>query len=261
MSAHNFIDAHCHLADPRFDGQREAVMERAKSKGIQYFLQGGIGPEDWDRQVQLNDGSWLVCFGLHPWFVNENDETTCETACAQLKLSLGDAVALGECGLDFGPRMAKESYSRQIYYLEQQLLLARNLNKPIVLHAVRCHGPMLRILKEHGGEWRGIVHGFSGSFEVAREFLALGLDISLGPALSRGGYQKVKDAVSRIPLERLVVESDAPDMAPTGWDLPLNEPSSLWQTANAIAAFHQTTAEDVLSQSRHNLCRTFELEI
>ena len=256
-----FIDAHCHLADPRFEGKLDQVMAHARQLKIQHFIQGGVGPDDWQRQMQLADDSWLFSFGLHPWFVAKHSDAVCDDALSRLEPLLKHAVALGECGLDHGPKLAKDSYTRQSSCLERQLQMAKANDKPLVLHVVHAHGEVLKRLRANRNQWRGIVHGFAGSYEVARAYMDLGLTISVGGALTRQGYHKLKNAVSRIPKTHLVVESDAPDMAPTDWGHPINEPASLWLVAKAVAYFQQTKPRDVLIQSRQNLCRVFNLEL
>lgn len=260
LSSNVFIDAHCHLADPRFDGFRDSVLARAKAAGIAFFIQGGVGPDDWQRQRRLSDGSWFLSFGLHPWFVAQHDEAMCREALRLLPEYLPEGIGLGECGLDYGPNQPKASYQRQQSFFSQQLELAKQWDKPLILHAVRSHGEMLARIREVNRHWRGIVHGFTGSYEVAKAYLELGFSISVGGGITRKGYQKLKNAVSRIPMNRLVVESDAPDMAPTDWEHPLNEPSSLWLTAEAIGRYQNLPSQEVLSQSRRNLCRIFDLE-
>lgn len=256
-----FIDAHCHLADVRFDQNRQEVLDRAREMDIHHFIQGGVNPSDWRRQITLNDGSWLLCFGLHPYYVAEQSKEACEKDLEELESLLPQALALGECGLDYSNKTPTASYDLQRYVFEKQLHMAKAHDKPLILHVVRAHGKALNLLKSVSSSWRGIVHGFNGSVEVARAYMDLGFSLSIGGALTRKGHNKLKDAVSHIPLDQLVVESDAPDMAPTDWGHPLNEPASLWVNAKAIGYFHLMSAEDVLLQSRRNLCRIFDLEL
>ena len=256
-----YIDAHCHLADPRFDGIRQEVLTRARQAGISGFMQGGVDPDDWQRQETLNDGSWFTCFGLHPWFVAASDESACAAAFGQLKQQLGGAVALGELGLDKGPRCDPGSYDRQEKWFTAQLQLAAERDLPLVLHVVRAHGPVLAILNRQTRQWRGMVHGFTGSAEVARAYLELGLCLSIGGAVVRSGYKKLKQAVASIPFERILVESDAPDMAPDAYDRPHNEPESLLLVAQRIGELTHRSADAVLATGSENVRRIFDLEL
>lgn len=255
-----YIDAHCHLADPRFDHCREAVITRALQAGVGYFIQGGVGPEDWRRQCELQGRGILKSFGLHPWWVAERSEAECEGAMTLLEAMLPQAFALGELGLDFLPRFAPPSFTKQRRYFIRQLELAAKSAKPIVLHIVRAHGEAPDIIRK-AGVFKGIVHGFSGSWEVARQYLDLGLLISIGPGATREGYGKLKKAISRLPISQIIIESDAPDMAPAGFQHPLNEPASIHCTAEAVGALKGMSAEQVLERSRENLAAYFNLEL
>lgn len=254
-AATGLIDAHCHLADPRLDAVRDALITRAAARGITHFLQGGIDPADWARQRRLNHAGVWRAFGLHPWFVAENTAQVCTEALGTLERELVDAVALGELGLDFGPRCDAAGRAHQQHFFQAQLAIARALDKPLVLHVVRAHGQAPASLRAVAPQWRGIVHAFSGSREVARDYINLGLCVSLGPALLRPGFRKVKDALSHIPLDHLVVESDAPDGPPLEEGRAFNEPTVIWRVAEVIAASHAVTAAEVLTHARNNLRR------
>lgn len=252
-----FIDAHCHLADARLDPVRDSLLTRAADCGITHFLQGGVDPADWARQRRLNHSGVWRAFGLHPWFVAENTEQTCTDAFDHLRDQLADAVALGELGLDYGPRCETASRARQGHFFRAQLELAHTTGKPLVLHVVRAHGEALQLLRTVAPRWRGLVHAFSGSREVAADYIRLGLCVSLGPALLRPGFRKVKEAVSHIPRDHLVVESDAPDGPPLEEGRAFNEPTVILRVAEVIAASHGVTAAEVLTGSRDNLLRAF----
>jgi len=256
-----YADAHCHLADPRFDKLRPEMLERAQAAQIKIFLQGGVDPADWRRQDELAGSGWYRCYGLHPWFVNEADEQTCDAALKDLEGRLRDATALGELGLDRGPRLDPMAYPRQIDMFEKQLHLAIRHDKPLVLHVVRAHAQALTILASFKRPWRGIVHGFNASFEVGSAYLDMGLGLSVGGALTRPGYKKLKNAIGRFPMERILVESDAPDMAPATYGRCFNEPESVWLVASALGKLTNQAAESVLAQSSDNLRRIFALEL
>ena len=255
-----YIDAHCHMADPRYDDRRNAVLARANAIGITGFLMGGVDPEDWRRQMKLLDRGCHASFGMHPWFVIENDHATCRAAARELEHRLPDAVALGELGLDHGPRATRDSRIRQLEWFEEQLYIAKRHHKPLVLHVVRAHGPALERLRAVAAEWRGLVHGFTGAPEVARAYMELGLAISVGGAVTNARAAKLRRALPGIPIDRLCVESDAPDGAPPGYARDLNEPETLWTVAETIASLTGRSPEAILASSTANLIRIFDLE-
>ncbi len=157
--------------------------------------------------------------------------------------------------------MDPAAYPQQLEMFEKQLHLAIRRDKPLVLHIVRAHAQALSILSSFKRSWRGIVHGFNASFEVGRAYLDLGLGLSVGGALTRPGYKKLKNAIGRFPKDRILVESDSPDMVPATYGRCLNEPESIWLVAAALGEMTNQSAESVLAQSSDNLRRIFALEL
>lgn len=276
------IDAHCHLADPRLLGRQDELFRRCEEKGIGAFIQGGVGPDDWRRQLTLArsyPGRVHPCFGLHPGFVSDASEdgarsrmgNRLEEALGLLPRLLSQAVGLGELGLDFSHRTSVESHELQKEVFVRQLELVRASPLPLVLHVVRAHGPALDLLRAHAPYPRGgLIHSFSASWEVADQYLALGFTISVGGAVTREkGFETLKRAVARFPPDRLVIESDSPDQAPDRFDPlwpGLNDPRSLWSVAKALSGGIARNGgpahspEELLRESRRTLVRIFALE-
>jgi len=243
-----FIDAHCHLASPKFDLNRPNVLHRAQSRGISQFLQGGIEPGDWKKQLQLQaefPGQIHAVFGLHPWWVASNSRAACEQALTQLENALPKAVALGETGLDYSSKFPESTHPLQLEIFERQLELARRMRLPVVLHIVKAHEAAFKILRKPATAVTGILHSFSGSAELARRYTDCGLLISIGAAVLRETNRQLKKAVLSLTLEKLVIESDSPDQ--------LGEPEEIFTVAQKIAELKNTTVEVVLSQSTQNL--------
>lgn len=210
-----WYDAHCHLSDPRLEGRVDELVRVARERGARGFVLGGVDPEDWARQRALAarfPGLVFPVFGLHPWWVDANGDDGCDQALSALEVELGrgGAVALGELGLDHGPRTGPGSWLRQDRVFREQLGLARRFGLPLVLHVVKAHEPVFSALEEDGPV-RGIVHAFAGGAPLARRYLALGLHLSIGSPVTRKGFETLKKAVVAVPGERLLLESDAPD--------------------------------------------------
>lgn len=259
----SFIDSHCHLTDPRLLPQIEQILLQARQKGIGFFLQGGVGPEDWHQQKLLQQRyPQLIgnCFGLHPYWVAEHNLQDCEAGLDQLARLLPQAVALGELGLDFRPHIVKDSAERQLTFFENQLELAIMANKPIVLHIVSAHQEAQKVLDLWGvPPAGGMVHSFNGSFERAQEYLRRGLMISIGGAVTYEKNHKLRLAAQRIPLEFLLLETDSPDQPPANWGKEYNTPESLIEVAATIGFLRGIEAEEVLSICAENVHRLFRV--
>ena len=268
MTHRHWIDAHCHLADPRLKANLSEIFERAQRAGVDRFVQGGIDPADWDRQESLASarppGQILAAFGLHPMWVAENSQDACEAALAELvrRLQPGASgpAALGELGLDHRPRFAPETRPRQLEFFQRQLELPEGRSLPLILHVVRAHTEALQALKAVSSRrpLQGIVHSFSGSFEVARQYLDLGFFISVGGTMvGLQSFEKTAKTVIKLPPDRLVLETDSPDQPPPSYAGRLNEPASLWEVACAVGSLRNEAPEAVLDRSRSNLEKLF----
>lgn len=256
-----WIDAHGHLADPRWEGQDAAVIEEARAKGIHFFMQGGVSPEDWSRQRSLKARFPLhigLCFGLHPYWVIDHELEECEEALDLLARELPDALALGELGLDFRPHIMKDTRDKQMTVFEQQLELAQMSSKPVVLHLVQAHEESLRIMDLWGlPKQKGMVHSFNGSWGKAEDFLRRGLYLSVGGPVCRPDNERLKQAVREIPLEKLLIESDSPDQAPPAYKGGLNPPESIWEVARTIGELKSLDPLEILDITTENFKRLF----
>lgn len=254
-----WIDSHCHLADVRLDQSRDKLVREAQDKGIKFFMQGGVGPEDWRRQIELEKRFAIgLCFGLHPYWVADHSDEECEKALDELAPLLPRAMALGELGLDLRPHIAKDSQDRQLQIFEDQLAMADAAQKPIVLHIVQAHEDAVRVMQVWGlPAKKGMVHSFNGSWAKAQDFLNLGLALSVGGPLVRADNQKLKETVKNCPLEFLLVETDSPDQPPDSFKGQINPPSTLWMVAEEVARLKRMTPMEILDISTQNFRRIF----
>lgn len=256
-----WVDAHGHLADPRWEGQVDNIISLARARGLSFFMQGGVDPEDWQRQRLLKQTypqNIGLCFGLHPYFVIEHDEDECNRALDFLASQLAQAAALGELGLDFRPHVMKDSSERQIGVFEQQLELAQMARKPLVLHLVQAHEESLRVMDWWGlPPEKGLVHSFNGSWGKAQDFLKRGLMLSVGGPVCRPDNKKLHQVVKEIPLEFLLVESDSPDQPPPAFKGHLNPPDSIWEVARTIGELKSLDPREILDITSANFRRIF----
>lgn len=265
----NWVDAHGHLADERWEAEGpeavDALIDEALQAGVGFLMQGGVGPEDWRRQLALKERHphrLGLCFGLHPYWVAAHEMEDCESALDQLAPLLVQALALGEMGLDFRPHIMKDSRERQIELFENQLELAHATAKPMVLHLVQAHEEAVRIMDIWGvPAAKGLVHSFNSSFAKAQDFIKRGLLISVGGPLCRAENTRLRQAVKEIPLEYLLLESDSPDQPPPRYKGHLNPPVSVWDVARAVGELKSLDPTEILDIASANFRRLFhELE-
>ncbi len=263
----NWVDSHCHLADPRYDAQLEAVLARSREAGVTRWIQGGIDPEDWDKQRKLKkshgDGI-ILSFGLHPWKTALMTNLELKQALGQLERALPETPLVGEIGLDFGPKHQGHRPAQEQAFRDQ-LELACSAGKPVALHIVHAHEEALSILAPFRARLRGgWAHLFTGSYELACRYIDLGFMVSIGgPAARPKGFETLKRALPKIPGEWLVLETDSPDQSPDpSASGTLNEPARLIEIAQAVAALrsqggskHQENWKELLDRSTRNVER------
>ena len=257
-----YWDAHCHLSDPRLDSSREAVIRRARDCGITRFVQGGVGPEDWQRQLRLLERypeQILPVFGLHPWWISENGEASSKNALRDLAGLLNRAVAIGELGLDFSPRFPIALRELQQHFFREQLEIAGHHQLPLVLHVVSAHTEALELLTKSPPLHGGLIHAFTGSLQTARKYLELGFTLSIGGRITHPGSKSeaLRKMIQELPLDRMVIESDAPDQSSLGFQGRLNEPVSIIEIAGVVARLKSATTPTILRQSKLNLSNLF----
>lgn len=260
-----YVDAHSHWTDIRLNIDEESLKVRLHlclDMNIDFFLQGGVSPDDWSRQIELKDKypqNFGLCFGLHPYFVSDQTPDDCEIALDQLTKLLPQAMALGETGLDFRPHIVQESEGLQIEMFENQIELAKVFQKPMVLHIVQGHDKAIQIFDIWGAPERaGLIHAFNGSYEMAKKYIDKGFFISVGGAVTYDKNRKLQDCVKKLPLEFLLIESDSPDQPPEGWH-GMNNSLSIYNVADKIAFIKNINVFEVLEVNTSNFKRLFRL--
>jgi TatD DNase family protein len=260
-----WIDAHCHLSDPRVS--IEPLLSECRHSGIDRFVLGGVDPEDWERQDQLDlahPSTFIKVFGLHPWKVDEwvglGEATRLSEALTELERRLPGIRALGETGLDAARDRFKRSKAEQLRCFEAQVELAAHFSKPLVLHVVRAHAAALELLESRRSQVRGgLVHSFSGTWQDARRYLDLGLVLSVSARITFPDATDLHETVLKAPPDRLVFETDAPDQPPHGSTVKTNSPLSLLKVVQRASEIRSESPESLLDRSRDILTGLFQI--
>jgi TatD DNase family protein len=228
------IDAHTHLDFPEFDPDRDAVLARARAEGVDGFVICGSVHQRWDDTVALAGRIGAIAvLGVHPWSAAELDPDALAPWLADLRGR--QLVAVGEIGLDALWARTDEARANQRRAFRDQLALARERDRPVVVHCVRAYPELLAILERDGAPRAGgMMHAWSGPPDQVERALRLGLHVSFGPMVLRDRARKARQSVPRVPDERLLIETDCPNMLPPGETR--GEPAHLPRVAREIAA-------------------------
>jgi len=245
------VDSHAHLDSPKFDGDREAVIERAKEAGVELIVNVGFNRETIPTTIALAEKYDMIyaAVGWHPQDavdMKPDDLDWLEELCRHPKVR-----AIGEIGLDYywdtSPRDVQERVFRE------QIRLARRLGKPIIIHNRDATGDVVRILREEkAADVGGIMHGFSSSPEIARECMKMNFYISFGGPVTFKNAVQPKESLAAVPLERLLIETDCPYLTPHPFRGKRNEPAHVRLVAEAAAAIKQVTVEEIARITAEN---------
>jgi len=250
----NLIDSHCHLDDKQFAADREAVIERAQSAGVSRLMAIGTGdgPPDLETAIRLADTypAFYATVGVHPHDAAKATPATFD----QLRdlLQHPKVLALGEIGLDYHYDFSPRDTQRSVFI--RQLELAQEAGKPIVIHTREAWTDTTEILREHytGG---GIFHCFTGGPAEATEALELGFHLSFGGVLTFPKAEPVREAARLAPLERILIETDAPYLAPVPHRGKRNEPAFVLETARKLAEIRLISVEAAAEATTRNFER------
>jgi TatD DNase family protein len=261
MDALTLFDTHTHLCDARFDEDREAVIARMREAGVALALVIGDGSADPSGAYKLADqhNFLYAAAGVHP-----HDASKWDGARADLikkYMAHPKAAALGEIGLDFHYDHSPRDAQRTAF--EAQLDLALELGKPVIIHIREAHGEAIeRLSARHkaGRLPRGVMHCYTGSLESARLYIDMGMYISLSGAVTFKNAPKLWEIARHIPLERLLIETDCPYMAPVPMRGKRNEPAHVRYVAEKIAALRGIPAEAMAAAALKNGKELFNID-
>ncbi len=249
------FDSHCHLQDPRFRGCLDGVRNRMSVAGVERLLCCGTRPGDWASVTEIAarmEGS-VPAYGIHPWYADEAVDSWEEDLIALL-VAFPEAC-VGEIGLDAVVRPQRVAAQRELFV--RQLELAREHNRPVSIHCRRAWGGLLEALRGVGRMQRGVVvHSFSGSVEMVPELAELGVFFSFSGSVCNPEYVRAGDRVRAVPRDRLLVETDSPDMLPhtlRGYH-DRNEPANLPLVVEQVGQFLGLPAEQVAELTWANAC-------
>lgn len=270
------IDSHCHFDLSAFNNKREQTLIDCAQAGLTRLLVPGLSIEQFPKLIELSEKLQKIGFstqdshtqialpnidialGLHPYFMGELSDNELRVQHSQL-LQLGDEykdkiVAIGECGLDANLAISMR-YQQKVFV--QQIELAQSLNKPLVIHHRKSHNELIRLIKDTGFDQGGVIHAFSGSEHIANTYIDLGFKLGVGGTITYERAVKTRHTISQIPLEHLLLETDAPDMPIQGYQGQMNTPARLPLIASALASLSGCDVSELIAQTTINYTNTF----
>ena len=254
-----FTDSHCHLDFETFSADIVTLLRQCSQANINNIVIPTIGPSNWLSTLTLTKKhssealNLHPCLGIHPWFLDQLTSTSLSELETILIENLTAIVAIGEAGIDGTIDKEQNNLQQQIGVFEYQLALAKQYNLPIIVHHRRSHQHIVPLLKKYQLSNAGIIHAFSGSYQQACQYIDLGFKLGIGGTITYPRAEKTIKTVKRLPLNSLVLETDAPSMPLYGFQGQDNSPLRLIEIFNALALIRSETAADLAMALEQNI--------
>ncbi|MEM9101841.1 MAG: TatD family hydrolase [Pseudomonadota bacterium] len=241
---HYLLDSHCHLDFPVFDQDRQEVIKRAKSVGVEYFVVPGVSADTWQRLEKFHqdfEANSCVGFGLHPYFTHQHRQK--HLGNLEKKLKQTCAKFVGEIGLDFFDKTWPKQ--EQLNFFSEQVAIAKSLRLPVILHIRKAFDEVLAVLSEHAFTEGGIVHAFNGSQQQAKKLIARGFVLGFGGMLTHPQSRKLREKAKFLSLSDIVLETDSPDMATYHNRGKRNEPYFIQEVAATLSQLKDVELDEI----------------
>ncbi|MFZ5646187.1 MAG: TatD family hydrolase [Bacillota bacterium] len=254
------VDTHAHIDIEEFDGDREETVQRASESGVAVIVNASFDLESSRRSVALAgrySGLYAIV-GIHPHDADEAPQGYLDRL-AELARD-PKVVALGEMGLDYYRNLSPREAQQRVF--REQLALARELEMPVVIHDRDAHGDLMDIIRKDGvPEKGGVMHCYSGSWEMAQECMKRGFYISIAGPVTYPNAARLKDIAARLPSDRILIETDCPYLSPQVYRGRRNEPAYVKYVAEEIARLRGISTGEFARAASSNAARIFGIKL
>lgn len=246
------IDSHCHLDFDCFDHDRKLVIERCADLSIHTLVIPGTQASSWQKIIELSQQYKALkpALGLHPYFLAQYQANDLSRLSEYLQTYRDQIVALGEIGLD---KAIDVDVNLQMQVFKSQLAIASDFNLPVIVHHRQSHNEIIQTLKQCRFSGGGIIHAFSGSLHEALTYQGMGFKLGIGGLITYARAHKTRQVVGKLPLELLVLETDAPDMPLAGKQGQRNTPENLPLILAELSELRTESQDEIAAQCCQNV--------
>ena len=251
----SLIDSHCHLDDDRFNGDRDAVVERARSAGIEIIVVPATTANRWAKvkQVAESYAGVFPAYGLHPMFIEQHQVLHLRELDEWLDRE--KPIAVGECGLDFYQSRVDEKWQVQLF--SEQLQMAKNHHLPVIVHVRKAMDQVISLIRKTKPVG-GVIHSFAGSLQQAEQLIDLGFKLGIAATVDFERAKKLRTVVASIDEQGLLLESDAPDQPGVNHRGERNEPAYIVEHFETIASLRDVSEEYLREVLKSNTRELFD---
>ncbi|NQZ07668.1 MAG: TatD family hydrolase [Algicola sp.] len=250
------IDSHCHLDFAEFDEDRDTLIDSLLTRGVSSVIVPAVKPGNWQTVLDLTakHDNLYPALGIHPCFLEGSKRHDVDDLAALIEQN-PQVIAVGECGLDF----TLDNVDEQRYYFTAQIKLAQQFKLPLIIHHRKCHDIILAFLRKFKPQQGGVIHAFSGSYQQAQQYIDLGFKLGIGGTITYSRAGKTREVVCKVPLESLILETDAPDMPIYGRQGERNSPAYLGEVFTVLTLLRDEPAVEIEKQLLANTRSLFSL--
>lgn len=250
------FDTHAHYDDEQFDSDRAELFASFKNNGVELIMNCATNLDSVKSTLALaNENEFIyAAVGLHPEDILKSDESEIEVI-KRVALEEKKVKAIGEIGLDYYWKEVPRE--KQLIFFEKQILLAKELDLPVIVHDREAHEDTLNLIKKY--KPKGVMHCFSGSAEMAKEVLKTGMYIGIGGALTFKNAKKILRVADEVPIEKILLETDCPYMAPVPFRGKRNDSSLIKYVAKKLGEIKGLSEKEVIDICNKNGRKLFEI--
>jgi len=250
------VETHVHICEPRFDADRDEMLKRSFESGIRKIINIGADVEENKKVIKFEKEGVFKSIGLHPHYIDEINDDVFNEIEGFIK-NIKKIVAIGEIGLDYFKSPTSRELQTEIF--KKFLIIAKEHNLPVIIHSRDAHEDVYDMLKEHKIERRGVIHCFTGGLDVAKKFIDLGYFLGIGGVVTFPNSGALKETIKNISIENVVLETDAPWLAPQQQRGKRNEPAYLNYVIEEIARIKNLDKNDIIRQTTKNAEEIFNI--
>lgn len=249
------IETHIHISDEKYDPDREEMLKRAEEAGIKKFINIGAEMKETRKVAAYDRPGVYKAIGLHPHFAAEGTPGAIAELAGYIKGN--NVAAVGETGFDFFKSETTPQQQEAVF--RSLLALAKEANLPVVIHSREAHEQTLAVLKEAALPRRGVIHCFTGDYGAAKSFIDAGYSLGIGGVLTFPNARVLRETLRQVSLDHVVLETDAPWLAPQAMRGTRNEARYITHVADALAALKRTSRQEVEETTTRNAERIFRI--
>ncbi|MBD1581811.1 TatD family hydrolase [Pseudoalteromonas sp. S16_S37] len=253
----HFIDSHCHLDFSELKNDLHGHIARAHELGVRYFVVPGVTYPQSAALLKFAKTypACRIALGLHPYFIEQHNDDAFFSLQTLAQTHRNEIVAIGECGID--GTCPNIEYQSKLFV--EHIKLSNALSLPLIVHHRQSHHLIAQALKTCPAQYGGVIHAFSGSLQQAQYYINRGFKLGVGGTISYTRASKTRQVLSQVPLESLLLETDAPSMPLSGYQGQVNEPHRLVEVFEHLCALRSERPEQIAQQLYSSSCTLFRI--